>query len=741
MNTFTPFPLPLNQATTLVLSLSQLGKLIDQNQLTQYWQHGLLLLQVELNARAVSFVLLDVVETEPPTSIRLGTFTPTIESLLTRWEQTLSIQAVSGEEFPTVFISAQPTQPDGSSTFFHLFIVFENRQRGAITFVLDQEHIPSAPRQLSLYGLVQTFVGNALRAQQLYAMRERLHRANLLYQIAQAVTSSLDLQTVFYQTTELAASALNAQAATLFTVDRDNGELVFMITTGKAARELEEKRIPLDRGVAGWVATHGKPLIANQPRDNALFNPDVDSQTGFKTHNIVCVPLLIQERTVGVLEVLNKDEPAGFTTDDADWLAMMGQQIAIALENAQLFRREQEKVRELATLNAVSQTVNSDLDANAVLAAVTQSALEIASADRSELFLVDYRKRVLRLFANADAGGGTQNIQHEYPMDWGLPGWSIANNQPLLVRTAHQDSRHCSRSDRPDLDHSSVVVAPLAYRGRVVGAIVAYALSGRPFDLEKQKVLQTFANQVSVALQNAELYQNLRSEQERIIKAQEEVRHHLARELHDNTAQMLSLIAINLDLLRRLLTDPQPERVYAEIDETQRLARQANREVRTLLFELRPIILESRGLIPALRAYHRQLESSLQCNIYLEATTLTFQLTLPAANAVFSIIQEAVNNIRKHAKATTIWIRVSQEVEQLLFAVEDDGVGFAKESINEHYDESISFGLRNMKERAQLLSGGLEIHSPPPAKTHGTLVRGWAPIQQIIDLSATPGTK
>jgi signal transduction histidine kinase len=740
MNTLSPFSSTANQATTLSLSLSQLGELIEQHPLTEYWQRGLLLLQNELSAQAVSLVLLDSAEGQTFTTTRVGLLTPEIEHLLTTWEQTLPSSAIGGQPSPGASLPIQATQSAISSCLLHFSVLFENRQCGAVAFILEQGLLPNPTQQLNLQGLVQTFVSNGLRAQLLHAMRERLRRANLLYQIAQAVTSSLDLQTVFHQTTELAASALNAQAATLFTVDYANSELVFMITTGEAARKLEEKRIPLDRGVAGWVATHGKPLIANQPRDNVLFNPDVDSQTGFKTNNIVCVPLLIQERTVGVLEVLNKENSTGFTNDDAEWLAMMGQQIAIALENAQLFRREQEKVRELAMLNAVSQTINSDLDANAVLDAVTQSAVEIASADRSELFLVDYRKRVLRLFASADASGA-QNIQREYPIDWGLPGWSIAHHQPLLVRCAQQDNRHSSRIDRPELDDSSVVVAPLAYRGRVVGAIVVYSLSSRPFDLEKQEVLQTFANQVSLALQNAELYQNLRLEQERIIKAQEEVRHHLARELHDNTAQMLSLIAINLDLLRRLLTDPQPERVYAEIDETQRLARQANREVRTLLFELRPIILESRGLIPALHAYHRQLESSLQCKIYLDAPPLSFQLTLQAANAIFSIVQEAVNNIRKHAKATTVWIRVANNAEQLVFEVEDDGVGFVKGNVIEHQDTAISFGLRNMNERAQLLGGGLEIYSPSPATAHGTLVRGWAPIQQILDLQTTSSTK
>jgi signal transduction histidine kinase len=385
---------------------------------------------------------------------------------------------------------------------------------------------------------------------------------------------------------------------------------------------------------------------------------------------------------------------------------------------------------------------------NAILDAVTQSALEISSADRSELFLVDYRKRALKLFSTAAPkgrdplgakgrpGNGVRDGSY-YPLNYGLPGWSITHNQPLAVRRAELDSRHVHRPEHPELDQSSVVTLPLCYRGRVVGAIAVYSLDGRAFDLEKQEVLQTFANQVAVALQNAELYQNLRSEQERIIKAQEEVRHHLARELHDNTAQMLSLITMNLDLSRRLLAEGQFVQVQTEIDEMQKLARQANREVRTLLFELRPIILESRGLIPALHAYHRQLEASMSSKIHLDAPALSFTMTLQAASAIFSVIQEAVNNIRKHAKAQNIWIRVTASKEQLTFIVEDDGLGFDVAEVMDQYDLSGSFGLRNMQERVRHLSGKLIFQSPRLDAERGALVTGVIPVATLVDPNLT----
>ncbi|MEZ4619538.1 MAG: GAF domain-containing sensor histidine kinase [Caldilineaceae bacterium] len=444
----------------------------------------------------------------------------------------------------------------------HIPVSIDSVLHGVASFIIDGAK-PAATDNEALPALFQLFAANALRAKNLQIARARLDQANLLSQISQAITSSLDLKTVFNQTTEMAASILNAEAATLFSIDMKRRQLLFMIAKGTAAQVLEEKRIPLDQGVVGWVAMNGKPLVVNNTRASDLFNSQVDSQTGFSTNNILCVPLRIQDRTIGVLEVLNKDAPEGFTQDDVDWLSAMGQHIAIALENAQL-------------------------------------------------------------------------------------------------------------------------------------------------------------------------YENLRREQERIIKAQEEVRNHLARELHDNTAQMLSLIIMNLDLARQLLGKQSLERLDAELQRIEEYAKQANREVRTLLFELRPIILESRGLVPALHAYHRQLQGSMTSKIHLDASPLGFEISLQGASIIFSIIQEAVNNIRKHARAKNIWIRVSADSEKLHFSVEDDGVGFDLNAVTVNYEERGSFGLFNMRERAALLAGYLDVYSPRPNASNGTLITGFVPLSSMI---------
>lgn len=719
---------------SILTSLCQLTDLLDGADLDEYWQVGLQKLAEGFHAQAVSLVFLESSLRDGDTKFRVGQFPENILRDVESWELSL-------DEFATSSIAstsrhnAISAQIIGNYTLIQSLIVVEQFVRGAVSFVIHNESAPAESDLPRLHSVIQLFTGSGLRIHFLEETDRRLERTNLFYLIAQDITRTLDLDSVLNKTTQMAASVLNAQAATLFRTDLDNNELVFMITKGEAASILEEKRMPIDHGVAGYVARYARPMIVNDTTNHLLFNSAVDSQTGFTTENILCVPLRIQERTVGVLEVMNKDTESGFTKEDEEWLTTMGSQVAIALENAHLFSREQHKVKELATLNAVSQTINSELDVSLILNKITQSILEISEASRSELLLLDPIRQKLELTASAGYGYDQNVDERIISLSDGLVGLCARENKAIIIRKANQEPRYIPRTDLPELNESCMALVPLSYRDEVSGVIVVYAPTTQPIGGERLDLLKTFANQAAVALQNAELYQNLRKEQERIITTQEEVRHHLARELHDNTAQMLSLIIMNLDMARNMLCKDKLDELSDEINGIEELARQANQEVRTLLFELRPIILEHKGLVPALRSYHTQLQKTVEFTLHLDALPLSFEIELQGANAIFSIVQEAVNNIRKHAKAENVWVRISTDEKNLYFAIEDDGEGFDYKATTKNYDERGSFGLLNMFERAKLLNGMLKINSPRPDKQDGTLVAGHIPLSHLRLLS------
>ncbi|MCB0141270.1 MAG: hypothetical protein KDE50_15295 [Caldilineaceae bacterium] len=182
-----------------------------------------------------------------------------------------------------------------------------------------------------------------------------------------------------------------------------------------------------------------------------------------------------------------------------------------------------------------------------------------------------------------------------------------------------------------------------------------------------------------------------------------------------------------------MLSRQQMEKVFDEIDRLEEYGRQANREVRTLLFELRPITLESRGLISAIESYHRQLTRSTQLKINVGVNHIPDDIPPKAANAIFSIIQEAVNNVRKHAAATEIWLSIHVDNGQFSLAIEDDGSGFDYDAVLEKYDELGSFGILNMNERTTLLGGKLEVLSPRPDGENGTRISVIVPLVNLYE--------
>jgi GAF domain-containing protein len=129
----------------------------------------------------------------------------------------------------------------------------------------------------------------------------------------------------------------DAQASTLMLLDDKTGELVFSIPTGPKANALRDVRIPPGKGVAGWVVQNQQHVIIPDSRKDPRFYQEIDAMTGTETKTLLCVPMRSKRKQIGVLEVINKNDNAPFTEDDALLLNLFSHQAAIAIENAILF--------------------------------------------------------------------------------------------------------------------------------------------------------------------------------------------------------------------------------------------------------------------------------------------------------------------------------------------------------------------------------------------------------------------
>ena len=266
----------------------------------------------------------------------------------------------------------------------------------------------------------------------------------------------------------------------------------------------------------------------------------------------------------------------------------------------------------------------------------------------------------------------------------------------------------------------SAVCVPLRGGFEIYGAILFASPSPDAFNADHAELLTAVANQTVVALHNSQLYQELQEEKERIVEVVQEARTKLARDLHDGPTQSISAIAMRLNFAR-LLLDRDPRKVKDELFKLENLARRTTKEIRTMLFALRPVVLETQGLKAAMEQLVDKLQETSELPVTLEIDDVEDQTDVNVKAVAWFISQEALNNAKKHAQASNIWVRMYIRDECFITEVEDDGAGFDVEAVMADYDQRGSFGLLNLQERADLVNGRTTIQSALGKGTRITL--------------------
>ncbi len=263
---------------------------------------------------------------------------------------------------------------------------------------------------------------------------------------------------------------------------------------------------------------------------------------------------------------------------------------------------------------------------------------------------------------------------------------------------------------------TSAYCFPLRSGFNVYGAMVHAHPDPNYFTQDRCDMLDIIGRQAVVAIQNARLYQDLVEERDRMVEVHEEARKKLARDLHDGPTQSVAAMAMRLNIARRML-EKDPKVAGDEIVKIEELAHRTSKEIRHMLFTLRPLILESQGLQAAIKAMADKMRETYNQNVIVDISEqVTAQLDMGKQGVIFYIIEEAVTNARKHANASTIWVRLKL-VEQTMavLEIEDDGVGFDVAAVNKAYDKrsSSSLGMVNLHDRAELVNGLLNVQSAP----------------------------
>lgn len=399
-------------------------------------------------------------------------------------------------------------------------------------------------------------------------------------------------------------------------------------------------------------------------------------------------------------------------------------------------RVDEERIAALYALQDAARTLALELNLPVLLKKILRSAVQVMDATAGSLLLLDPSTEQL-VFEVIEGGGGDALIKQRINLDQGIAGWVATHCEPLIVGDVTEDDRFYPGIDRvSSFTTNNLLCVPLISKGEVIGVLqLLNKQSGDPFDEDDVNILSIFASQSAAAIESARLYEAVREERDRVVAVEEDVRRRLARDLHDSLAQLLAAALMNVRFLSEKVSKDSTVST-ADLSALEGAISKALFQVRTMLFDLRPVILETQGLVAALEAYTKRLRKEGTGRLRLAVNRNLGRLAPRIETAAFSIIRESLNNVRRHAHAQNVLVSMDRKDDKLHVTVEDDGKGFDPELTKKTYGERGSIGLLNMRERAETVGGSLSVDSVVGKGTKIVLTVPLAPREQPSLLAA-----
>lgn len=532
-----------------------------------------------------------------------------------------------------------------------------------------------------------------------------LAKEQLLAELGRDVSATLDLDAIVHRTVERLAAAFGSGSLALLDQDR----ALVVVATATSEAHLHGTRYAADAGVLGWVVHHGRPYFTNDAlaADLAPIDP--------AQRSYLVVPLRSGGAVIGTLNV-GSSRPNAFAYEDVDLLEAIAAQVGGPITSARLYAESQRlaaqvqrRAEQLAVLNTIARAATATLDQTYSLPEVTAQIRNGFGYYHVDLFLVDEETNELVLAA---AAGDLPQVPLGYRqhMNLGLVGRAARSGRVLRVDDVRMEPDYLSIAERGTT--RAELVVPIVANGRPLGLINLEAPDVGAFNDEDVAVLETVADVLAGALENARLYQRAQA------AAVFEERNRLARELHDSVTQQLFSMTLTAQAARAQLSK-NPQRAAAQLERLQETATAALAEMRALIFQLRPPALRDHGLVAALQQHAQAMARREGIGITLNVVG-DDRLARGIEQPLYRIVQEALNNVFKHANAQNVAITLEFGSERVRLQITDDGHGFDPAATLS--GDGRQLGVLSMRERAAEIGGTMEIRSSIGGGTEVTVV-------------------
>jgi two-component system NtrC family sensor kinase len=353
--------------------------------------------------------------------------------------------------------------------------------------------------------------GQVIRNARLYqSSRRQSARLTTLNTVSAAAVSSLDLDIALRQVLELTCQALDAVGGSILVLDPGAERLVLVLALADETSDLRGQHLSLGQSIAGWVAQHGQAVHVADVHQDARWHDGIDAIAGFETRSRLCAPLKHRGKTNGVIEIVNKRQ-GDFTGEDLNLLEAVSSIAAAALENARLYEAIRARASELALLNEIGLALTSTLDYATVVHAALNQIQRLFRANNVSLLQPDPQTGDL-CFVKSLSGTTPVEIPVRIAPEESTAGWALDHHRSVLVEDVQTDPRFMDWMDHLTGCRAGALMAvPLLARERFSGVILVISSEAGIYTHEDLSTLQAVASTLAVALENAGLYDELRT--------------------------------------------------------------------------------------------------------------------------------------------------------------------------------------------------------------------------------------
>lgn len=484
-----------------------------------------------------------------------------------------------------------------------------------------------------------------------------------LHDIGEALSGAWNLSMTLHKITETTAQAMGMDSCSIYLVDKARRVLILKASTGLSSAAINIGKLQMGEGITGTAAESGKPVAARDAANDPRFKyvPGTEEQ---KFKSLLAVPLISQGKILGAMNVQTRTFHE-FRQSEIELLSLISELAAGALERAVLHDDMQRQIDELSTLARVSATITSPIYLDEMLNVIVEMAAQIMRARGCALLLFDEEQGELALRA-------TYGLSREHaaisPIDveTSLTGQAIKRGEPLSVRDLLNEPLYRNQELARREGLHAFLSVPVIVRNKTIGAFNCYMGSIHEFSQKEIELFSTLANQIALALENANLAMNAM----------------LVREMHHRIKNNLQMVAMLLRLQARDVdrsAAASGEILHQTINRISSIAavHEALSQEGLKLIEVKALIQQA-----ALVATQNMLKPGQNIRVIIEGgdMRLPSQPATSVAIAVNELIQNALEHGFQNRTEGNVRVDLKSEAKDWLIQVVDDGVGLVEDS-------------------------------------------------------------